>query len=91
MDVFGPDDLPDTDFEARLEDSPFKLEIVQDGDIEHRRRLATGVNERAGWAPQKSYDGLVRRLLHAVVSGSDFNLVLGGHSAAAGHGYVLMR
>ena len=85
---FGPDDLPGQSFDERVDLSPFKFEIVKDGDVEHRRRLSTGVNDRAGWAPQKSFDGLVRRLLHAVVSGSDFNLVLGGHSAAAGHGYV---
>eukprot|EP00978_Attheya_sp_CCMP212_P013725 scaffold34550_cov56-Attheya_sp.AAC.6 len=35
---------------------------------------------------QHSWDGLVRKLLHAMVTNDEFYVVLGGHSAAAGHG-----
>ena len=85
---FGPDDLPDDSFLDRAYQSPFRLEILDhfSDDPETRRRLSAGVNDYAGWMTQKSFDGLVRRLLHAVVSRDSFNLVLGGHSAAAGHG-----
>lgn len=39
-----------------------------------------------GWTTQRSHDGLVRRLLHAMMTTSTFTVVLAGHSAAAGHG-----
>jgi len=39
-----------------------------------------------GWTTNESFQGLVRRLLHALVTNDSFNVILGGHSAAAGHG-----
>lgn len=39
-----------------------------------------------GWTTERSMDGLVRRLLHAIMTNDSFTVVLGGHSAAAGHG-----
>ena len=33
-----------------------------------------------------AFDGLVRKLLHALIANDDWYAVLGGHSAAAGHG-----
>ena len=33
-----------------------------------------------------SYEGMTRRLLHAMMTNGEFNVVLAGHSAAAGHG-----
>ena len=33
-----------------------------------------------------AFDGLVRKLLHALMTNDEFYAVLGGHSAAAGHG-----
>eukprot|EP00558_Chaetoceros_sp_UNC1202_P010884 CAMPEP_0197243762 /NCGR_PEP_ID=MMETSP1429-20130617/9101_1 /TAXON_ID=49237 /ORGANISM="Chaetoceros sp., Strain UNC1202" /LENGTH=881 /DNA_ID=CAMNT_0042704027 /DNA_START=58 /DNA_END=2703 /DNA_ORIENTATION=- len=38
------------------------------------------------WINQKGFDMLVRKLLHAMIANDEFYLVLGGHSAAAGHG-----
>jgi len=35
---------------------------------------------------QVAFDGLVRKLLHAMITNDEFYVVLGGHSAAAGHG-----
>jgi len=35
---------------------------------------------------QAAMDGLVRKLLHALITNDEFYFVLGGHSAAAGHG-----
>ena len=86
---FGPDDLPEESFLDRSYKSPFRMEIREKwDDPDLRRELSGGVDDYSGWMTQKSFDGLVRRLLHAVVSGDSFNLVMGGHSAAAGHGYV---
>ena len=45
-----------------------------------------GVTGQGGWICRKSFDGLVRRLLHAMMTNDSFSIVLGGHSAAAGHG-----
>lgn len=39
-----------------------------------------------GWTTSRSFDGLVLRLLHAIMTNDTFTVVLGGHSAAAGHG-----
>lgn len=39
-----------------------------------------------GWTTQRSWNGLVSRLTQAMSAMSEFTVVLGGHSAAAGHG-----
>lgn len=39
-----------------------------------------------GWTTEQSFQGLVRRLRHAIVTSDTFTVVMGGHSAAAGHG-----
>lgn len=39
-----------------------------------------------GWITQRSFDNLSRRLLHAMMTNDTFTVVMGGHSAAAGHG-----
>lgn len=49
-----------------------------------------GNRGNGGWTSQRSWNGLVRRLVHALSTQSTFTVVLGGHSAAAGHGYVLL-
>lgn len=41
-----------------------------------------------GWTTRRSFDGLVRRLLHAMMTQDTFTVVMGGHSAAVGQGYV---
>lgn len=40
----------------------------------------------AGWTTRRSRDGLVRRLLHAMMTSDTFTVVTGGHSVAAGSG-----
>ena len=51
---------------------------------------STGFNdwagEQGGWTTTKSWNGLKRRLLHAIMSEDSFVFAMGGHSAAAGHG-----
>ena len=45
-----------------------------------------GDRGNGGYTTKRSYEGLVRRLLHAIMTNDSFTVVLGGHSAAAGHG-----
>ena len=45
-----------------------------------------GDRGNGGWTTKRSFDGLVRRLLHAIMTGDTFTVVMGGHSAAVGQG-----
>ena len=47
-----------------------------------------GDRGNGGWTTTRSFKGLVRRLLHAMMTQDTFTVVLGGHSAAVGQGYV---
>lgn len=49
----------------------------------YRRRGSRG---NGGWTTKRSFDGLVRRLLHAMMTQDTFTVVMGGHSAAMGAG-----
>jgi hypothetical protein len=42
--------------------------------------------DKGGWSTPKSWLGLKRRLLHAIMTEDTFNFAMGGHSASAGHG-----
>ena len=46
----------------------------------------SGKRGNGGWTSDRSWTGLVLRLIQSMSQGSDFTVVLGGHSAAAGHG-----
>ena len=48
-----------------------------------------GSRDIGGWTTKRSFDGLVRRLLHAMLTQDTFTVVLAGHSAAQGQGYVV--
>mmetsp|Transcript_17057 Transcript_17057/g.47915 ORF Transcript_17057/g.47915 Transcript_17057/m.47915 type:complete len:918 (+) Transcript_17057:96-2849(+) len=45
-----------------------------------------GSRGNGGWTTRRSYQGLVRRLLHAMMTQDTFTVVMGGHSAAVGQG-----
>jgi len=45
-----------------------------------------GDRGNGGWTTQKSWKGLILRLLQSMSLHSEFTVVLAGHSAAAGHG-----
>lgn len=45
-----------------------------------------GKRGNGGWTSDRSWKGLVLRLIQSMSQQSDFTVVLGGHSAAAGHG-----
>lgn len=62
--------------------------LVSDGlnDPKIESSLKKGKSGSGGFIPRKSQDGLVRRLLHAMMTSGTFNVVLCGHSVAAGSG-----
>ena len=77
-------DIPEKgDLEARLEESPFRTLVV---DFEAGESWDKEHDNLGGWMSQSYFDGLVRRLMHALITQDTFTLVMGGHSAAAGHG-----
>ena len=45
-----------------------------------------GARDIGGWTTKRSFEGLVRRLLHAMLTRDTFTVVLAGHSAAQGQG-----
>lgn len=45
-----------------------------------------GARDIGGWTTKRSFKGLVRRLLHAMLTRDTFTVVLAGHSAAQGQG-----
>ena len=61
----------------------FKRQVV---DFEKGESPSKESDGNGGWTTESSYEGLVRRLLHAMMTNDDFVVVIGGHSAAAGHG-----
>lgn len=61
----------------------FELTMIDD-DVDDRKQPDKPTN--AGISTKSSYKGLVKRLLHAMITNDNFTVVLGGHSAAAGHG-----
>jgi hypothetical protein len=53
--------------------------------------LNTNLDHGIAWLTKPAMDGLVRKLLHALITNDAFYVVLGGHSAAAGHGNNFMQ
>lgn len=53
--------------------------------------LNPNLDHGIAWLTKPAMDGLVRKLLHALISNDEFYVVLGGHSAAAGHGNNFMQ
>ena len=41
---------------------------------------------KGGWTTNRSWEGLKRRILHAIMTEDIFVFAMGGHSVAAGHG-----
>jgi len=50
--------------------------------------LKDTINSPGGgsYSTKQSFDGIARRMIHHIMTGDTFKLVMGGHSAAAGHG-----
>lgn len=62
-----------------------RMAMLGQSEPQGKNRPTTG-----GYAVGNSYDGLVRRILHAIVTQDSFHLAMAGHSAAAGE-YLCVR
>eukprot|EP00986_Skeletonema_menzelii_P019209 scaffold27156_cov148-Skeletonema_menzelii.AAC.1 len=62
--------------------------IPQDGSVELTDEFMVNREAFYKWPKpsDQSLDGMTRRFIHHIMTGDSFKLVLGGHSAAAGHG-----
>mmetsp|Transcript_27829 Transcript_27829/g.77976 ORF Transcript_27829/g.77976 Transcript_27829/m.77976 type:complete len:879 (+) Transcript_27829:229-2865(+) len=80
----GKKDAPNDDFATRSQ--MFSLLTVPDEELlELKQKNAPGL-ENGGFTTPRSWEGLKRRLLHALITEDSFVFAMGGHSAAAGHG-----
>lgn len=80
-----------TEYGHGLNKEPTKS--IEERSKSFRLAITDTIQDFAAKSPQvggkttlSSWDGLVRRLLHAIVTEDRFVVVMGGHSAAAGHG-----
>ena len=87
---------------SKLDSPNLKLEERIDGTEQQPHSFKTAVlnltveeawqgknmvgGDLGGWISKEYFDGLIRRLMHAIITGDTFTLVMGGHSSAAGHG-----
>jgi hypothetical protein len=79
----GKEDQPDKTFEERSE--MFHVELSDETMLALFEKV-DGSLDAGGYMSAKAYDGLVRRILHAIMTEDTFRVVTGGHSATAGHG-----
>lgn len=79
----GTNDMPGDDFVKRSEMFQFSFLNFSNGDTPSGGKE---LQENGGWTDRKSFEGLKRRILHALMTNDSFGVILGGHSAAAGHG-----
>lgn len=85
----GIKDMPSVPFANRS--STFHLALLD--DLNTQGKLPNGMNfpGDGGFIEKGSFPGLVRRLLHALMTQDTFTFVTGGHSAAAGHGNLFRQ
>lgn len=77
----GPDQAPLKSFDERSQ--MFRVEVSP----EEEEIVTSGPNvEAGGYMPQHSWNSLVKRLWHAMMTQDTFVIVTAGHSAAAGKG-----
>jgi hypothetical protein len=84
-------DLPDLSLEERingteLEPHSFNTAVLNLTVDSVRIGKKNAGEDFGGWLNKAYLDGLMRRVMHAIITGDTFTLVMGGHSAAAGHG-----
>lgn len=80
---WGPRESLDHDgLKARM--SMFHLSVINLDDESVSEPLDSV--EKGGWIAQKSFKNLSRRILHAMMTGDTFTVVLGGDQSAAGYG-----
>ena len=75
--------------EAKKErNEKFQVHVVEPNGGEN---LSPKFDKGIAWLTKPAMDGLVRKLLHSLITNDEFYVVLGGHSAAAGHGNNFMQ
>lgn len=62
----------------------FQVFQYEDGLLNITKNASGG--QQGGWTTRGSWEGLKRRILHAIMTEDTFVFAMGGHSAAAGHG-----
>jgi hypothetical protein len=75
--------LPRTPEQSVEAQRMFKIQII---DLATEEIKGKEWQTQGGWTTERSFQGLSRRLLHAMMTKSTFSFIMGGHSAAAGHG-----
>lgn len=84
----GKKDESNMSFEERSE--MFQM-LIYDLKDEKGPQPGKDGGTNGGWTTEESFEGLVRRVLHSLMTNDSFNVILGGHSAAAGHGNHLKQ
>jgi hypothetical protein len=64
----------------------FRLETYEDQNLTDVQWKKDFFGDNGGWTTKRSWLGLKRRLLHAVMTEDSFVFAMGGHSSSAGHG-----
>jgi hypothetical protein len=81
----GREDEPNVEFETRSE--MFRFHLIE-GNLTNNNDSIDGAKQRGGWTTARSWLNLKKRVLHSIMAQDSFIFAMGGHSAAAGHGYV---
>jgi hypothetical protein len=82
----GAKDDPGKSFEDREKDM-FQWIMYPPGESPGAKYLV----QEGGWTTEKSFQGLVRRLLHTIITRDAFTAVLGGHSGAGKCEHILKK
>jgi len=72
-------------FAVSVLDLPTVLSLTN-GNLAGALSSGGALSSSAAYVEEKSYAGLSRRMIHALMTNSPFVVTLGGHSSAAGHG-----
>jgi hypothetical protein len=79
------DDMSAEDLDKH--EKAWKIQVIEATDPGHPKgHWAGSMTDGIASLTKSAMDGLVRKLLHAMMTHDDFYAVLAGHSAAAGHG-----
>jgi hypothetical protein len=77
-------DQPNVSFQERS--AVFQLSVLDLKSGKDRMPGKKDTIDNGGWTTSSSFQGLVRRVLHAIVTQDTFTFAMGGHSSATGHG-----
>jgi hypothetical protein len=80
----GKDQEPDRSLEQRSD--MFLVRVSNNTSAGALLWQEGDASDAGGFMSEKAYNGLGRRVLHAIMTEDTFRVVTGGHSAAAGHG-----